>query len=606
MTAPSLASEVSLPTLARLNAQRPDNINTYEVAAGWLEAFSKAVASGDIDAVLVLFLEDGLWRDMLALTWTMRTIHGTSRIRKLLEARLAEAKVDHIHLPTHRDKQPSLFEVPGLIWVQAFFDFETAVGVCSGIFRVVPTANGQWKAHVMYTNMESLRGMPYKVGPLRSFEPNHGQWLDRRAKEAAFEDADPNVLIVGGGHGGLDTAARLKYQDVPALVIEKNPRIGDNWRDRYQALCLHGQVWYDHLPYLSFPSTWPVYTPAHKLADWLESYAHSMELNVWTSTTVQKIDRDESKDVFVVTLIKADGSKRVMRPKHIVMAIGFAGNEPKIPDIPGMYEFQGRIVHSSNHKQATDCAGKRVVVVGACTAAHDIAQDFQRHGVDVTMVQRSSTCVISVKKGAPVFYEGLYEEGGPPTEIADLINASFPNHLLKLIHQMLMKRVIEYDKETVEGLNRVGFKTNNGDDDSGFLMMAWQRGGGYYLDVGASQLIIDGKIKLKSGSVKSFTTDSLVFEDGSALKADLVVFATGLGDVRVPLEKLMGETLVSRLSPIWGLTNEGEIRGVWTVCGVPNFYYMMGNLALCRFHSTHTALQIKAVEAGLSTTPYYD
>jgi NAD(P)-binding Rossmann-like domain len=242
MAATTLQSEVSLPTLARLNAQRPDQISTCEVAAGWLETFSKAVASGDIDAVIVLFLEDGLWRDMLALTWTFRTIHGTSRIRKLLEARLAEAKVDKIHLSTHRDKQPSLFEAPGLVWVQAFFDFETAVGVCSGVFRVVPTANGLWKAHVMYTNMDSLRGMPYKVGPLRSFESNHGQWLDQRAKETAFEDADPKVLIVGGGHSGLDTAARLKYQDVPALVIERNPRIGDNWRDRYQALCLHGQV----------------------------------------------------------------------------------------------------------------------------------------------------------------------------------------------------------------------------------------------------------------------------------------------------------------------------------------------------------------------------
>ena len=242
MTATTLESKVSLPTLVKLNAQLPEHINVSKVAAGWLEAFSLAVASDNVDAVIALFLEDGLWRDMLALTWTFRTIHGAARIRKFLGARLAETKLLNIRLATDRDKQPSLFEIPGLAWVQAIFDFETAVGICSGIFRVVPTANGQWKAHVMYTNLESLKGMPYKVGPLRSFELNHGEWLDQRSKEAAFEGTDPKVLIIGGGHGGLDVAVRLKYQDVPALVVERNPRIGDNWRNRYQALCLHDPV----------------------------------------------------------------------------------------------------------------------------------------------------------------------------------------------------------------------------------------------------------------------------------------------------------------------------------------------------------------------------
>ena len=242
MTATTLESEVSLPTLAKLNVRLPDHIDVSKVAAEWLEAFSTAVRSGNVDAVVSLFLEDGLWRDMLALTWTFRTFHGASRIHKLLGARLVETKLNNIRLSTHRDKQPSLFEIPGLVWVQAFFDFETAVGVCSGIFRVVPTADGEWKAHVVYTNLESLKGMPYKVGPLRNPESNHGEWLDQRAKEIAFEGTDPKVLIIGGGHSGLDVAARLKYQDVPTLVVEKNARIGDNWRNRYQALCLHDPV----------------------------------------------------------------------------------------------------------------------------------------------------------------------------------------------------------------------------------------------------------------------------------------------------------------------------------------------------------------------------
>lgn len=238
----SLETEVSLPTLDKLQVKLPEAINPHEVAAGWLQTFSKAVDSGNIDAILALFVEDGLWRDMLALTWDFRTIHGTSRIRKLLEACLVKTKVTSIRLAEQRAKEPSLFTIPGLVWVQAFFDFETAVGLASGIFRVVPCSNGAWKAHVMYTNLESLRGMPEKVGPLRNFEPSHGQWLEQRAKEMAFEDHDPKVLIIGAGQSGLGVAARLKYSDVSTLVVERNARIGDNWRNRYQSLCLHDPV----------------------------------------------------------------------------------------------------------------------------------------------------------------------------------------------------------------------------------------------------------------------------------------------------------------------------------------------------------------------------
>jgi len=358
------------------------------------------------------------------------------------------------------------------------------------------------------------------------------------------------------------------------------------------------------MPYLNFPLTWPVYTPAVKLADWLESYAHSMELNVWTSTEARKVERDDDKDEWVVTLIMSDGSERVMRPKYVVFGLGFEGNQQNMPRIPGMDTFEGKIVHSLFHKEATDHLGKRVVVVGACTSAHDISQDFQRNGVDVTMVQRSSTCIVSVQAVAALIDE-LYSETGPPVDIADRINASFPNHVVKAMHKIAMaSRVKKMDRALIEGLNKVGFKTNSGPEDAGFFSLVWDRAGGYYFDVGASQLIIDGKIKLKNGSIKSFTKDSLVFEDGSTLKADVVVFATGLGDAREAAAQLLGERLVSKIGAIWGLNKEGELNSLFRYCGLPNLYFLMGNLAVCRFNSTHIALQIKAKEIGLFTSIY--
>lgn len=122
------------------------------------------------------------------------------------------------------------------------FDFETDSGIASGIARLVPTANGEWKAHTIFTNLEDLKGFPEKIGPLRNSVTNHGKWEENRKKEAEFVDKQPTVLIVGGGQSGLDVAARLKALNVSSLVVERNPRIGDNWRTRYESLTLHDPV----------------------------------------------------------------------------------------------------------------------------------------------------------------------------------------------------------------------------------------------------------------------------------------------------------------------------------------------------------------------------
>lgn len=116
-----------------------------------------------------------------------------------------------------------------------------------------------------------------------------------------------------------------------------------------------------------FPPSWPVYTPAHKLAGWLEYYAEAMELNVWTSTTVTKAEQD-ANDEWNVTVEKKDGSTRVFHVKHLVFSIGLGGNNPNFPKFPGQDEYQGEILHSINHNSAKDHIGKKVLIVGACTS----------------------------------------------------------------------------------------------------------------------------------------------------------------------------------------------------------------------------------------------
>ncbi|KAJ7490350.1 hypothetical protein B0H11DRAFT_2010164 [Mycena galericulata] len=577
-----------LPTLDRLGVTVPPEVDHKKIATEWFDSFSTNAANGNTEKVSALFAEGAMWRDILSLTWDFRTFQGET-LQAFLTDRLAaaqmsafELKDEYLHL-----KRP----YADLVWIEAMFGFETNIGLASGVFRLIPQKEGDWKAHCLFTNLEDLKGFPEKIGPLRDWAPNHGKWEEARRRSSAFETGNPTVLIVGGGQSGLELAARLRCLNVSALVVEKNGRIGDNWRNRYDALCLHDPVYYDHFPYLPFPATWPVYTPALKLANWLEHYAEALEVPVWTSYEVTAATPDAS-GMWQVTVRNSQGGIRTFAVKHLVFATGFGSYRGNLPTYPGMDEFKGQILHSSQHKKATDHQGKKVVVIGACTSAHDICADYYEHGVDVTMFQRGSTYVMTTKNGFRILMDGVYSENAPPTDIADRLNASYPNRLTELLAPRKTLDIAEADKDLLDGLRKRGFRLDLGYKNAGFSLAVWESAGGYYLDVGTSQMIVDGKIKLKNDSpIERFTADGLKFKNGSELPADVVVFATGVGDVRENIQRVCGDELTHKVKPIWGLDAEGEIKGCWRDLGIPGLWYMMGNLAYCRFHSKHVALR---------------
>ncbi|KAH9836843.1 FAD/NAD-P-binding domain-containing protein [Rhodofomes roseus] len=588
--------EPALPTLDRLGASLQADLDAQKVASEWFAKFADAVTAKNTIRIVGLFLEDGWWRDHLALTWEFRTFHGVEKIKKFLDDQLAPFDLSNLKLREGAVlKQP----YPDLAWVQVLFDFQTNVGIGSGVLRLVPTASGEWKAFTLYTTLEELKGFPERNGPRREFLPNHGKWLSQREEERSFAGRDPAVIVIGGGQAGLDAAVRLKMLDVPTLVIEKQNRIGDQWRLRYEALCLHDPVWYDHMPYMPFPPSWPVFTPAQKIANWLEYYAEAMELNVWTSTSAESV-RTQSDGRYEVMVKKADGTTRTFHVDHVVLALGFGGGVPNMPTYAGQEGYQGEIIHSTQFKTARDHVGKKVVIVGACTSAHDIAADCEEHGVDVTLYQRSDTYIMTTKEGAPRIFGDTFWEGTGPIEDADLVNTSLPTFMMRELAKRITQDIAQADRALLDGLKKVGFKYGFGSHDAGLLYSAMTRGGGYYLDVGACQKIIDGKIKLKNDSLlERFTKTGLRFEDGSELDADVVIYATGFESAAKAINRIAGDELSAGVHPIWNLTEEGEQQGSWRWLGVPNMWFMLGNLAMCRYHSKHLALQIKAIQEGV-------
>lgn len=457
------------------------------------------------------------------------------------------------------------------------FSFETKVGTGKGMVRLVCLPNGIWKAHMIYTALQELHSAKEIAGYHRPHGGNNslkggaieGNWYERRERQKEFLDEQPAVLIVGAGQSGLNLGARLQSLGLSVLIVDKNERVGDNWRHRYRTLVTHDPVQYTHMAFMKFPDNWPLFTPKDKLADWFEIYASAMELNIWLRSTIKTADFSDETGIWSVEVKRGDGSTRSMKPSHVVFCTGHAG-EPRVPSFPGQDSFAGSVYHGSQHKDATfqgDVTDKKVVVVGTGNSGHDVAQNYYENGAEVTMLQRSGTYVISAKTGLFMLHEGLYDEGGPPTEDADIFGQSLPIPVQFALNVDGTKRIAEAEKESLDGLRKIGFKIDFGHDGSGIYRKYVTRGGGYYIDVGASQLLIDGKIKLEQSpdGIKGFNEKSLILADGRELEADVVVLATGFDSMNTTLRKAMGDKIADRCKEVWDLDDEGEINAVSSI-----------------------------------------
>jgi len=581
-----------------------DKTDDISVAAdNWLAQFEEALTKPDDGLLKTLFCQDSHWRDVLALSWNIQTVSGADAILSELKACARSAGPSGLAVDPDR-RAPRKVMRAGTDCVEAIFKFETRVGRGAGIIRLVPdAANGnKLKAWTLLTELGELKGFEEQLGAQRprgnaySRDFRGPNWLDLRNASAAYADRDPTVLVIGGGQSGLSIAARLKQLNVDTLIIDREKRIGDNWRKRYHALTLHNQVQVNHLPYMLFPPNWPTYIPKDKLANWFESYVEGMELNFWTETEFEGGSYDEKEGRWTVTLRLADGSKRVMHPRHVVLATG-VGGIASVPEISGLKDFAGKVMHSSQYDDGEHWKGKRAIVIGTGNSGHDIAQDLHSSGAHVTMVQRSSTLVVSIEPSAQLVYTP-YNEG--TLDDNDLIATSMPLAVARKSHAITCQKSKELDQGLLDGLARVGFKLDFGEDDTGWQFKYLTRGGGYYFNVGCSDLIVKGDVALKQfADIDKFTADGAQMKDGKTIAADLVVLATGYKRQEELVKKLFGEAVEQRVGTIWGFGAEQELRNMYTRTGQPGLWLIAGGLAQCRIGSKHLALQIKAIEEGL-------
>ena len=578
-----------------------------------LDKFDKALSADSPDQAVELFHDECYWRDLVAFTWNITTLEGTEAVRGMLVEQLSRVKPENWRL----DESQTIDSTDGVI--TAWLLFETGCARCSGALRV-----RDGKIWTLMTSISDLKGHEEALGFDRPSGVEHGAirerltWKEEREQELATlgYGEQPFVLIIGGGQGGIALGARLRQLRVPTIIVEKNGRPGDSWRNRYKSLCLHDPVWYDHLPYLQFPPNWPVFSPKDKIADWLEMYTKVMELNYWTETVCKSASYDAETSEWRVE-VEREGTDIILQPKHLVFATGMSG-KPNVPEFRGMERFKGDQHHSSAHPGPDGYRNKKAVVIGSNNSAHDICAALWEAGADVTMVQRSTTLVARSETLMDIVLGPLYSENavknGVTVDVADMIFASIPYGILPDIQKPACDAIRERDADFYGDLERAGFMLDFGDDDTGLFMKYLRRGSGYYIDVGASQLIIDGKIKLKSGSeIAEITEDSVVTADGTKLTADLIVYATGYNSMNLWVADLVGKNVADRVGKCWGLGSsttkdpgpwEGELRNMWKPTRQEALWFHGGNLHQSRHYSRYLALQLKARMEGIATPVY--
>jgi putative flavoprotein involved in K+ transport len=585
--------------------------NDLAAVEDWLSRLSSAMQRRDGEAAAALFGTECYWRDLVSFTWNIRTMEGPEAIAAGLSAVLDTVK-------------PGPFVIDGVPerageTTEAWFTFDTAVARGRGHLRL-----RDGLGYTLLTTMTELKGFEERQGRTRERGIVHKAmrgrvtWSEQRAAEARElgRTRQPYCVIIGGGQGGIALGARLKRLGVPTIILEKNPRAGDSWRNRYRTLVLHDPVWYDHLPYIPFPAHWPVFTPKDKMGDWLEMYTKIMELDYWGSSECLKASYDPDTKQWTLD-VRREGEDIVLHPRQLVFATGSYG-PPREIDVPGKEDFAGVQYHSSRHATSGPLAGKNCIVVGANSSAHDICADLWEHGAKATMIQRTPTTVVRSETLMDVAFAGLYSEEatarGIGVDKADMIFASLPFRLMADVQRPLYAEMAKRDATLIQRLNAAGFMTDYGSDGSGLMMKALRTGSGYYIDVGCSELIASGEIKVRSGvEISRIKSHSVVLTDGSELPADAIIYATGYLPMNEWVAKIVSRETADMIGPNWGYGSgtrgdpgpwEGELRNMWKPLRHEALWFHGGNLHLSRHYSQFVALQLKARMEGIATPVY--
>ena len=579
----------------------------------WLATFQMAVKSRALNELKKLFLEESFWRDQIGLTWDMRQYHSRDTLLPPLISAAADMRIANFEIARNRTA-PRMVDFLGEQYLEGFFDFDLPHGVGQAMVRlkVESTASAGALCYTLCTDLKSVNGIEEQharkvtpeamepVFPIHGYEPDFdgqtwNEWLQARKY---LKEADPDVLILGGGHSGVMVAARLHAMGQSYLIIDKTERPGDSWRNRYESLALHTVGATNQLPYIRTPEIFPDYIPKDRWADWIESYVKAMGLNYWSSTELLRSRFDETTGRWNCEVRCVNGTILTLRPIHVVLAFGAVGSQPLIPNLPGLDNFKGTVIHSKYFKTGRDFTGKQVLVVGTSTSAHDIAFDLYNKGAQVTMSQRGPAIITRLVEG--VEHNGNYVRGEMSVDEADQRRgANGIRPLRDRYLQLVTEKNRPHNAALNEKLEKAGLKLWEGPDNTGWLGRLAREFKGFYINMGCADVIATGGIKIvQAADIECFVTNGARMKDGSLREIDAIVLATGFLNQNSELIGVFGKEIVERIGPCAGFDNSGEQHGNAKPLCHQQIWQVYGGINDVRRLSKILGLQIAAQLAG--------
>ncbi|KAJ6084548.1 hypothetical protein N7486_011348 [Penicillium sp. IBT 16267x] len=585
-----------------------------------LQSLAEGLEESNISKVKACFLSSqSYWRDLLAFTYHFRTFNDGAVIAPaLVELKGRRGLVDGFHVLSESIR--CVPATPTLHWVQAMFTFrtETPAALCGGTVCLLPeeTSDGLvWKIWNLATWIDEFELHPEDEGALKT--------PARRLEEV--EDIKTDVLIIGGGNAGLIQAARLKALKVDCVVIDRNEQPGDNWALRYDCLRFHVSKSVCETPYLPYPKDDPMVLTRPMLVKQMKRYAEALKINLLNSSTVEASSFNESTDTWLFK-IRTPWGQKMVTSKHVVQATGIGCTKPFIPIIPDNHS--GISMHSSQYRNPWELKKlgvKSAIIVGSANSGFDIMEDCAKAGLETTIVARSPTYIFpwdySLDPGGLGMYEVL------PTELVDKLTMTGPWSIAGQIMVDQAAALASKEPNRYQALAEAGFPVFDSLHGGDLLHNLFERAGGHFNEIGDGiELIVSGTVAVK-GNVQptELTTTGMKFSDGSVLDADAIIWCTGFADKnREVTAEIFGQRLViegdnqkdsvlgpeeiaSRRDGIWGVDNEGEIRGMWKRhLRVKNYWVTGAGTSHHRYYSRPLALQIKASVEGFLPDAYRD
>ncbi|MEW1951840.1 NAD(P)/FAD-dependent oxidoreductase [Terrabacter sp. NPDC080008] len=316
-----------------------------------------------------------------------------------------------------------------------------------------------------------------------------------------------DAYIIGGGPGGLATAAALKARGLHGVVLERADRIGSSWRGHYDRLHLHTPRELSGLPGLPIPKEMGRWVSRDDVVRYLELYAAHHRLDVRLGAEVSRLDRSPDATSWTVTL--ADGS--TLTAPYVVVATGF-NHTPHTPDVPGLDDYTGTVVLARDYRNGAAHTGKDVLVVGTGNTGTELAVDLAEHGAArVRLAVRTAPHILRRNTGPyAAQYTGIAVRH-LPTALVDRV--------APIVERIQTPDLSEH------GMPR---------PDTGLLTRVEQDNAIPVQDVGIIDAIRTGTVE-PVAALGAFDGDAVLLADGTRLQPDLVVLATGYSQGLEPL-----------------------------------------------------------------------